>query len=187
MGKLSTEITTAHKKFIKQQKMFFVATAPLSLDGHINLSPKGLEHLKVLDDNHVAYLDFVGSGNETSAHLRENQRITFMFCSFDKVPNILRLYGKGKVILPHSDEWAHYSTHFPNVPGTRQLIVAHIHHVQNSCGYGVPIYEFKGDRSILFDWINTKGAEGIDKYQQDNNLLSLDALPTHLHQQKKSS
>ena len=96
MGKLGTEITEVHKIFIENQKMFFVASAPLSADGHINLSPKGLEHLKVLSPTQVAYLDFVGSGNETSAHLLENERITFMFCSFDKVPNILRLYGKGK-------------------------------------------------------------------------------------------
>lgn len=180
MGKLSTEISEEHKLFIERQKMFFVATAPLSQDGHINLSPKGLQHLKVLNANLVAYLDFVGSGNETSAHLLENQRIAFMFCSYDQVPNILRLYGKGKALLPDSEQWKQYTSLFPDILGTRQIIIAEIYHVQTSCGFGVPMYDYVGDRNILFDWANKKGAEGIQKYQQDKNLFSLDKLPTHL-------
>ncbi len=181
MGKLSTEITAEHQTFIEKQKMFFVATAPMSEGGHINLSPKGLEHLKVLNPNEVAYLDFTGSGNETSAHLRENGRITFMFCSFGKVPNILRLYGKGKVVLPASEHWANYASLFTDVEGARQIIVADVFHVQSSCGFGVPIYEYVADRSILFDWMAKKGEAGIQEYQQKNNLFSLDELPTHLN------
>lgn len=180
MGKLSTEITEEHKNFIQKQKMFFVATAPLNNEGHINLSPKGLQHLVVLGSNQVAYLDFVGSGNETSAHLLENKRITFMFCSFGKVPNILRLYGKGNVVLPRSNEWEAYASNFPKLLGTRQIIVADIYHVQTSCGFGVPIYDYVGDRDILFDWANKKGEEGIEVYKKEKNQISLDDLPTHL-------
>lgn len=180
MGKLGTEISAEHQSFIEKQKMFFVATAPLSESGHINLSPKGLEHLKVLNAHEVAYLDFTGSGNETSAHLLENERITFMFCSFAKVPNILRLYGKGKVVLPGSETWDKYAALFTTTEGARQIIVAYIFHVQSSCGFGVPIYEYVADRSILFDWIEKKGETGIQEYQQKNNLYSLDELPTHL-------
>ncbi len=181
MGKLSSAITDEHKKFIQAQKMFFVATAPLSTHGHINVSPKGLEHLQVIDENKVAYLDFVGSGNETSAHVLENQRITFMFCSFDKVPNILRLYGKGAVILPHQPEWQTYVSRFEAYAGVRQIVVAEIYHVQTSCGFGVPMYEFIGDRQILFEWAAKKGDTGIQQYQQEKNLFSLDELPTHLN------
>jgi Pyridoxamine 5'-phosphate oxidase len=180
MGKLSPEISDSHQEFIEQQKMFFVASAPLSTDGHINLSPKGLEHLKVLNARQVAYLDFVGSGNETSAHLLENGRITFMFCSFDKIPNILRLYGKGRAVLPGSEDWQHFAPFFPAMMGSRQIIVADIYQVQTSCGYGVPLYEYKGDREILFDWVQNKGEDGLANYQKEKNQVSLDNLPTHL-------
>lgn len=183
MGKLSAEISDEHMLFIRKQKMFFVATAPLSAEGHVNLSPKGLEQLQVLNANEVAYLDFTGSGNETSAHLLENKRITFMFCSFDKVPNILRLYGRGKAVLPSSAEWDIYASNFLVFMGTRQIIVAEIYHVQTSCGFGVPLYDYVGDRSILTDWANKKGEEGIELYQQEKNLFSLDRLPTHLQAQ----
>ncbi len=183
MGKLSTEISHEHRLFIQKQKMFFVATAPLSAEGHINLSPKGLEHLQVLNANQVAYLDFTGSGNETSAHLLENKRITFMFCSFDKVPNILRLYGMGQAVLPGSEEWDVYASVFPVLLGTRQIIVADIYHVQTSCGFGVPLYDYVGDRSILSEWANKKGREGIELYKKEKNLFSLDKLPTHLQAQ----
>ncbi len=180
MGKLVPEISDSHRQLIEKQKMFFVGSAPLAKDGHINISPKGLEQLQVLNPKQVAYLDLVGSGNETSAHLLENGRITFMFCSFDKVPCILRLYGTGRVVLPISDEWHIFAPLFPVIMGTRQIIVADIYHVQTSCGYGVPLYDYKGDREILFDWANKKGETGIANYQKEKNQVSLDNLPTHL-------
>ena len=180
MGKFSDQISPQHEEFIRNQHIFFVATAPLSRDGHINLSPKGLDCFKVISPGRVAYMDLISSGNETSAHTLENGRITFMFCSFDKVPNILRLYGRGFTVLPGNESWESYSQHFTIYPSTRQIIVADIHKVQTSCGFGVPMYEFAGDRDIHFDWAKTKSREGLDEYMKEKNLVSLDGLPTAL-------
>src|SRR6476659_6889298 len=163
MGKFSNSIQTAHKEFIKDQHLFFVATAPLSGDGRINLSPKGLDCFKVLSANRVAYMDLISSGNETSAHTLENGRITFMFCSFDEKPLILRLYGKGYTVLPTDAEWNDLAAYFKIYPSTRQIIVADITKVQTSCGFGVPQYEFTGDRDIHFEWAETKGADGLEQ------------------------
>jgi hypothetical protein len=178
MGKFHDSIKPAHKEFIEKQHIFFVATAPLSPAGRINLSPKGLDCFRVLSENKVAYMDLISSGNETSAHTLENGRITFMFCSFDATPNILRLYGKGFTVLPGSDDWEVYASHFTIYPSTRQIMVADISLVQTSCGFGVPMFEFTGDRDIHFEWAEKKGAEGLNAYVQQNNLKSLDGLPT---------
>lgn len=180
MGKFSDSIKPSHKEFIEGQHIFFVATAPLSINGRVNLSPKGLDCFRVLSENKVAYADLVSSGNETSAHTLENGRITFMFCSFDKVPNILRLYGKGATVLRESKEWEEYAPSFTIYPSTRQIIVADIDLVQTSCGYGVPEFEYKGDRDIHFKWAEKLGAEGLNQYIQNKNLESLDGLPTNL-------
>lgn len=180
MGKFFTSIQTAHRTFIEKQHLFFVSTAPLTSEGHINLSPKGLDSFRILSDNQVGYMDLIGSGNETSAHLLANGRITFMFCSFDKNPLILRLYGKGSVIVPSSDEWATYAPHFSLYPSTRQLIVADIDLVQTSCGFGIPEFEYKGERTIHFEWAEKKGEDGLAEYIQKNNSVSLDGLPTTL-------
>ncbi len=180
MGKFSHSIKTAHKEFIEAQHIFFVATAPLSGDGRVNLSPKGLNCFRVLDGNRVAYMDIVSSGNETSAHTLENGRITFMFCSFDGKPNILRLYGKGFTVLPDTNAWDLYAKDFTIYPSTRQIIVAEIDLVQTSCGFGVPMFEYVGERDIHFEWAEKKGAEGLIAYMKENNLKSLDALPTDL-------
>lgn len=160
--------------------MFFVATAPLSADGRVNLSPKGLDCFRVLSEHKVAYMDLISSGNETSAHTRENGRITIMFCSFEGAPNILRLYGKGHAVLPGTDEWNEFAAHFTIYPSTRQIIVADIDLVQTSCGFGVPLFDFKGHRDIHFEWAEKKGADGLQEYIQQNNLKSLDGLPTDL-------
>ena len=184
MGKFHEQITDAHKDFIEKQHIFFVATAPLSSNGHINLSPKGLDCFKVLSPNRVAYMDLISSGNETSAHTLENGRITFMFCSFDKVPNILRLYGKGHTVLPGDAEWDELSKQLTIYPSTRQIIVGDISKVQTSCGFGVPMYQFLGHRDIHFEWAEKKGAEGLQQYIEDNNLVSLDGLPTNLSKKK---
>ncbi len=180
MGKFHDSIKPAHQEFIKNQHIFFVSTAPLSKDGRVNLSPKGLDCFRILSEHKVAYMDLISSGNETSAHTLENGRITFMFCSFDETPNIIRLYGKGYTVLSDSAEWEKYATHFTIYPSTRQIIVADIDLVQTSCGFGVPFFEYRGERDIHFDWAQKKGEEGLKKYIQDNNLTSLDGLPTNI-------
>lgn len=180
MGKFQPNILPAHQSFIEKQHIFFVSTAPLSAEGHINLSPKGLNCFKVISPTRVAYMDLISSGNETSAHTLENGRITFMFCSFEGAPNILRLYGKGTTILPGSDEWEELVPQFEIHPSTRQLIAADIDLVQTSCGFGVPLYQYEGERSIHFDWANNKGEAGLQAYIAENNLVSLDGLPTNL-------
>lgn len=180
MGKFHNSIKPAHKTFINKQHIFFVSTAPLSTEGHINLSPKGLDCFRVLNEHEVAYMDLISSGNETSAHTLENGRITFMFCSFDGAPLILRLYGKGRAILPDTAEWETYAAHFKIYPSTRQLIVADIHLVQTSCGFGVPLYEYKSEREIHFEWAERKGKNGLNDYIDEKNLQSLDGLPTDI-------
>jgi len=178
MGKFHESILPAHQEFIKKQHLFFVCTAPLDASGHINISPKGLDTFRVLSDKKVAYMDFIGSGNETSAHTLENGRITFMFCAFQGPPNILRLYGKGFTVLPGTEHWEEYAQHFNLYSNTRQIIVADIDLVGTSCGYGVPLYEYSGERRILFDWAERKGEAGLSTYIQEKNLKSLDGLPT---------
>ncbi len=180
MGKLNDYISPAHKEFIEKQHIFFVATAPLSATGRINLSPKGLDCFRVLSENKVAYMDLISSGNETSAHTLENGRITIMFCSFEGSPNILRLYGDGFVVLPDSEDWKIYASHFKIYPSTRQIIVANIDLVQTSCNFGVPLYDYNGERDIHFEWAIKKGEEGLREYVLEKNLKSLDGLPTDL-------
>lgn len=184
MPKFSDKISAEHQAFIEKQHMFFVSTAPLNGEEHINLSPKGLDTFRVLSPNRVAYMDYTGSGNETSAHLLENGRITFMLCAFDGPPNIMRLYGKGHAVLPGDPEWHELSGLFNISINTRQIIVADIHKLQTSCGFGVPFYEFTGERDMLEKWAVKKGADGIKQYQLDNNLYSIDGLPTALQQHK---
>lgn len=180
MGKLHDSIKPAHREFIEKQHIFFVATAPLSTNGRVNLSPKGLDCFRVLSEKKVAYMDLISSGNETSAHTLENGRITIMFCSFEGTPNILRLYGKGFTVLPGTAAWKEYSSHFKIFPSTRQIIAADIDLVQSSCGFGVPLYNYAGERDIHFEWAEKKGEEGLREYTREKNLKSLDGLPTNL-------
>ncbi|EHQ27394.1 pyridoxamine 5'-phosphate oxidase family protein [Mucilaginibacter paludis] len=181
MSKFFNSIQNQHKAFIEKQKMFFVASAPLSADGHVNLSPKGLDCFRVLSDNRVMYMDIIGSGNETSAHILENGRITLMFCAFDGPPLILRLYGKGYTVLPHDEEWPTLAKHFDLLLSTRQIIVADIEQVQTSCGFSVPLYNYAGERDHAIKWAENKGAEGLEKYKEEKNRLSMDGLPTALY------
>jgi hypothetical protein len=180
MGKFFNEISPAHQEFIGRQKMFFVATAPLSANGHVNVSPKGMYSFKVLSPTKAIYLDIVGSGNETSAHVLENGRITLMFCAFDGPPNILRLYGQGYTVLPGHEEWDELSAHFVLPLATRQIIVTNVQQVQTSCGFSVPYYEYAGERDHAEKWALSKGAQGLEMYKQEKNLVSLDGLPTAL-------
>ncbi|WP_066382635.1 MULTISPECIES: pyridoxamine 5'-phosphate oxidase family protein [unclassified Anabaena] len=180
MAKVFDCITEQLQEFIAAQHLFFVASAPLSPDGHVNLSPKGLDCFRLLSPHQVAYLDLTGSGNETSAHLEENGRITLMFCAFEEPPCILRLYGRGKTILPTSPDWNDLYSLFHQIPGTRQIILVDVERVQTSCGFAVPLYEYQGQRQTLINWAEKKGEQGIKDYQQQKNTVSIDGLPTPL-------
>ncbi len=178
MAKVYDAISDDQRAFITAQQIFFVASAPLSSAGHVNLSPKGLDCLRVLTPNRVVYLDLTGSGNETSAHVRENGRITLMFCAFAGPPKILRLYGRGETVLPGSDQWADLSPLFGAYPGARQIIVAKISRVQTSCGFAVPHCEYVGQRDTLLRWANAKGNDGLETYRCERNARSIDGLVT---------
>jgi hypothetical protein len=180
MGKVYDNITDHLQEFIKAQHMFFVATAPLSAEGHVNMSPKGCDSFRILSPSRVAYIDLTGSGNETSAHLLENGRITFMFCAFEGAPNIVRLYGQGRTILPGTAEWDELFPLFPDLLGARQIITADIHRVFTSCGYGIPFYDYVGERDTWERWAETKGADGLVEYRKEKNSASIDGLPTPL-------
>lgn len=180
MAKVVAEITDELRTFIHAQPLFFVATAPLEADGHVNLSPKGLDSLRVLGPRRVAYLDLTGSGNETSAHLAQNGRITLMFCAFAGPPLILRLYGRGGSVLPGDAEWDALRPLFPDHPGVRQIITVDVARVQTSCGFAVPRMELVGDRDTLHRWARNKGEARLADYRQEKNTRSIDGLPAPL-------
>lgn len=177
MAKLFEVIDNSLADFIQRQKMFFVATSPLSEEGHVNLSPKGLDSFRILDARTVAYADFVGSGIETIAHLKENGRIVLMFCAFEGPPKIVRLHGRGEAIEPAHAEFATLSALFPEYAGLRAFIRVHCTRISDSCGYAVPLYEYQGERSQLLDWAERQGPEGLVEYQQQKNTHSIDGLP----------
>jgi hypothetical protein len=179
MGKVLPQLTEGLQGFIARQHLFFVATAP-RIGGHVNVSPKGMDSFRVLGPTSVAYLDNVGSGNETAAHVLENGRITVMFCAFEGSPLILRLYGKGRAVLPGDPEWPALSARFPSRPGIRQIIVAELTRVQTSCGEAVPFFRYAGEREQLLDWAAGKGPDGLAAYQREKNVRSIDGLPTPL-------
>jgi hypothetical protein len=180
VAKFYDAISDELREFIEAQHIFFVATAPMAGDGHVNLSPKGHDVFRVLGPNRVGYLDLTGSGNETSAHLLENGRITFMFCAFEGPANILRLYGTGRAVLPQSPEWADLAPQFNLLPGTRQIIVADIDQVQTSCGFAVPFFDYVGERETLQKWAENRGEDGLAVYWSEKNTQSIDGLPTPL-------
>jgi len=177
MAKVYESITPELQRFLTQQPIFFVASAPLSGEGHVNLSPKGQDCLRVFSPQQVGYLDLTGSGNETAAHLAENGRITLMFCAFQGAPRILRLYGTGRVVVPASADWAALRPHFPAMPGARQIIVADIHRVQTSCGMAVPLLDYVAPRENLHIWAAAKGEDGLAAYRAEKNHTSIDGLP----------
>ncbi|WP_019498132.1 pyridoxamine 5'-phosphate oxidase family protein [Pseudanabaena sp. PCC 6802] len=178
MAKFYPYLTPELREFIVQQHIFFVATAPQQ--GRINLSPKGIDTLRCLSDHALAYLDLTGSGNETSAHVQENGRITMMFCSFTAQPLILRLYGQGHIYRPRDAEWPQMYDLFPATPGARQIISIDIESVQTSCGFGVPLYDYAGEREMLTAWAQGKGDLGLQEYWSSKNQFSIDGLPTNL-------
>ncbi|MEW5959554.1 MAG: pyridoxamine 5'-phosphate oxidase family protein [Chloroflexota bacterium] len=178
MAKFYSELNDNLRDFIAEQKMFFTATAPTA--GRINLSPKGMDTLRCLDNKTVVYLDVTGSGNETAAHLLENGRLTLMVCSFSEKPMILRMYGHGRVIHPRDAEWTQLYSRFEPLPGARQIMVLDIETVQTSCGFGVPTYEFKQQRDMLPRQAEQQGEVEIAEYQRQHNRFSIDGLPTGL-------
>jgi hypothetical protein len=176
-----------HRDFILRQRMFFTASAAST--GRVNLSPKGLDSLRVLGPNEVVYLDLTGSGNETAAHLRADGRLTLMFCAFEGPPMILRLYGRGQVLRRGSAEYTRLLAHeFGGVEplGARQMVKLDIDLVQKSCGYSVPLYEFTADRPTLTRWAESKGEEGLTEYRRKKNANSIDGLPTGLFDEEES-
>jgi hypothetical protein len=177
MGKFD-HLPKQQARFISEQHIFFVATAPN--EGKINLSPKGIDSFRVLNENQVAWLNLTGSGNETSAHVQENGRMTVMFCSFTKHPNILRLYGMAKVFHPRDEEWNELYAKFQEDNGARNIFVLDIDMVQTSCGYAVPFMEFVSERDQLNKWAGDQGKEGVQRYWEEKNTVSLDGKPIAL-------
>ncbi len=177
MGKLYEAISAEHAAWIAQQHVFFVATAPAGSGGHVNVSPKGLDCLRVLDERTVAYLDLTGSGAETIAHVRQNGRITVMFCAFEGRPRVLRLYGEGSVHPVGTEAFDAMAAGFPSLASARCIVHVAVQRVASSCGYGVPLMEFTGERDDIAGWAERKGADGIEAYWRDRNAASIDGLP----------
>jgi hypothetical protein len=177
MGDVFPEITPKLRDWILAQHVFFVATAPAGASGRVNLSPKGADSLRILDARTVAYLDFVGSGVETIAHLRENGRITVMFCALAGPPKIVRLHGRGDAVEPGDTEFTALRANFPEALGARAVIRVRVERASDSCGYGVPLYGYEGERGAMGAWAEKKGPDGLVEYQREKNSASIDGLP----------
>ncbi len=178
MGQLFSELSEKHIQFIAKQKIFFVGTA--TAESRVNVSPKGMDSLIVLSNTHVAWLNVTGSGNETSAHVQQNPRMTIMFCAFDNQPLILRLYGAARVFHQSDLEWNNLYALFKPLPGARQIFDITIDLVQTSCGMAVPYYSYERDRELLNDWVTKKGKEGLEQYWREKNQMSIDGVPTNI-------
>ena len=177
MGKVFDGIDETLAAWIGRQPLWFVATAPLAADGHVNLSPRGHDSLSVLGPHRVAWVDYTGSGVETIAHLRENGRICLMFCSYEKRPRIVRLHGRGSVALPGEDAYEDVVARHPAHPSTRAVVVVDVERVSDSCGYGVPVMELVGERDLMRLSADKRGPEGLAAYRAERNAVSLDGLP----------
>ncbi|CUR57123.1 Pyridoxamine 5'-phosphate oxidase-related FMN-binding protein [metagenome] len=178
MSKVHDSITPKLAAFMSAQPVFFVATAPLSGEGHVNVSPRGTRGtFAVLDEHRVAWLDLTGSGVETIAHLRENGRITVMFCAFEGAANIVRLHGTGEVVTPGDPRWDELSAPFPPATGARAVIVVTAHRISDSCGFSVPRMDYVEDRELLNTWAARKSPAQLDAYRRDRNATSIDGLP----------
>jgi hypothetical protein len=174
MAKFYDSITPELRRFIEAQLVFFTASG--TTDSRINLSPKGADTLRVLDERTVAYLDLTGSGNETAAHLKHDGRLTIMVCSFGEKPLILRLYGRGRLVFPRDAEWETYHAYFPTLPGERQIVLLDVVSLQTSCGFGVPVAQAMEPRPKILEWAVNKGEDGLDEYRSRNNARSIDGL-----------
>lgn len=177
MGKVHPQLDDRLIEWLTGQSMFFVGTAP-AIDGHVNVSPKGLDGtFCVLDPTTVAYLDLIGSSAETIAHVRQNGRITLLFCAFDGPARIVRLYGTARVVEPGDDNYEELITAFPEFRAQRAVIVVSLDRIADSCGFGVPTFAYQGQRSRLTDWADHRDDDQLRRYQLDNNLVSIDGLP----------
>lgn len=174
MASVHPSITPPVAAWIERQHLFFVATAPLDATGHVNVSPKGLDTMRLLDDMTVAYLDLTGSGVETIAHVRENGRITLMWCAFEGPPRIVRIHGRGEVVGLDDPRVA---GRFPELPGARAVVIVHAERISDSCGYAVPLFRYEGQRSKLVEWAEKQGPDGLDAYRAARNATSIDGLP----------
>ncbi len=177
MGKIYEEITDRLEKFISNQKMFFVGTAPLTEAGHVNVSPKGYDSFKIIDPKTVAYLDYGGSGIETHAHVLENGRITIMFCAYEGKANIVRLYGRGEVCSFYDEGFEEKLAWFPEFDRARAIITVNLTRITDSCGYAVPFYDFVGERDQLHRSHTHKTTEDWYEYRLSRNAESIDGLP----------
>lgn len=178
MGQQYSELSDKHIQFISRQKIFFVGTA--TADSRVNVSPKGMDSFRVLSNSRAIWLNVTGSGNETSAHVQLDPRMTIMFCAFEDEPLILRLYGSAKVVHGNDPEWSDLYPLFNPLPGARQIFDLTIDLVQSSCGMAVPCYAYTGERELLSEWTIKKGEEGIKRYWEEKNQKSIDGLPTHI-------
>ena len=177
MAKILTSIDDDLRTWIRNQKIFFVGSAPLSPHGHVNISPKGGDSFIVLGDKQVAYCDFTGSGIETASHVQENGRMVIMFCAFDGPPKIVRLHGTGRVIKMGDEGFDRLRSRFPTHIGTRLIVQLDVTRIAGSCGYSVPMYQYLGDRDVLDKWSESKGEQGLKQYRLEKNALSIDGLP----------
>ncbi|MCA9837742.1 MAG: pyridoxamine 5'-phosphate oxidase family protein [Trueperaceae bacterium] len=177
MAKQYPSISPVLQEFIEAQKIFFVGTA--AADGRVNISPKGMDSLRVLSPNKVAWLSVTGSGNETAAHIQELSRLTLMFCAFEGRPMILRLYGQAQVVYPRHARWNELKAKFSDLPGTRQIFELDIDLVQTSCGMSIPFFDYAGERDDLNTWAINKG-EKLPDYWAEKNQISIDGKATHI-------
>ena len=176
MGKIFPVISPEIRTWISQQHVFFVATAPLNAEHHVNVSPKGMNTFRVLGEKTVCYFDYTGSGAETIAHLRENKRITIMFCAFDGPPKIFRLYGTGEVLKHGHKDWESLAGLF-NIPEPpRAIIRVDVNRISDSCGFGVPLMDFKAERNSFANWAAGKTTADLANYRRTKNAISIDGL-----------
>ena len=178
MAKIFNEISPELQEFILKQKIFFVGTA--ADEGQVNISPKGMDTIRIIDANKVVWLNLTGSGNETAAHLIKNNRMTILFCSFEDKPLILRLYGKARIFHKRDQVYHSYINLFSENAGSRQIIEMEVEQVQTSCGYAVPFMEFKEERTQLNSWAEKQGEDRIKDYWKEKNIKSIDGFETRI-------
>jgi hypothetical protein len=177
MSKQLPNIDPELAEWISRQRIFFIATAPLSAAAHLNISPKGADAFRVLSPMEVAYQDFTGSGAETAGHLRENGRIIVMFCAFDGAPKIVRLHGRGELVIPGHARFQELVALFPPHAGTRAIVHITLDRVSSSCGFSVPFFDFRANRDALDRWTEKQSAEDLIAYRAKKNRLTIDGLP----------
>ena len=178
MSQQFNQLSETHIQFITEQKIFFVGTA--TANSRVNISPKGMDSLRVLSCTNIAWLNVTGSGNETSAHVQQDSRMTVMFCAMDGPPLILRLYGTAKVVHKTDPEWNELFSIFKPLPGARQIFDLSIDLVQTSCGMSVPYFSYIGDRELLSEWAIKKGDAGLKQFWEEKNQISIDGIPTQI-------